>query len=80
VGYLLQRMETFRGLAILTTNYRNAFDPAFTRRLRTVVSFPYPDPALRRTAPFNSRPSLGPAQPDGGEVKGRERVTNSIHR
>lgn len=47
VGYLLQRMEEFRGLAVLTTNARAALDPAFTRRLRTVVTFPYPDPALR---------------------------------
>jgi hypothetical protein len=47
VGYLLQRMEAFRGLAILTTNARGALDPAFTRRLRTVVTFPYPDAALR---------------------------------
>lgn len=47
VGYLLQRMEAFRGLAILTTNSRNALDPAFTRRLRTIVTFPYPDAGLR---------------------------------
>jgi SpoVK/Ycf46/Vps4 family AAA+-type ATPase len=47
VGYLLQRMEAFRGLAILTTNSRSTLDPAFTRRLRTIVTFPYPDPALR---------------------------------
>jgi hypothetical protein len=47
VGYLLQRMESFRGLAILTTNARANLDQAFTRRLRTVVTFPYPDPALR---------------------------------
>ena len=43
VGYLLQRVESFRGLAILTTNARAALDPAFLRRLRVVVSFPYPD-------------------------------------
>jgi hypothetical protein len=47
VGYLLQRMEAFRGLAVLTTNARGSLDPAFTRRLRTVVTFPYPDAALR---------------------------------
>lgn len=47
VGYLLQRMEQFRGLAILTTNARSGLDPAFLRRLRTVVTFPYPDPGLR---------------------------------
>ncbi len=47
VGYLLQRMEAFRGLAILTSNARAGLDPAFLRRLRTIVTFPYPDPALR---------------------------------
>ena len=47
VGYLLQRMESFRGLAILTTNARSALDQAFTRRLRTIVTFPYPDAAAR---------------------------------
>jgi len=47
IGYLLQRMESFRGLAILTTNARSALDQAFTRRLRTVVTFPYPDAAAR---------------------------------
>ena len=43
VSYLLQRMETYRGLAILTTNQRDALDSAFLRRLRFVVSFPFPD-------------------------------------
>jgi len=41
VGYLLQRMESFHGLAILTTNARSALDPAFTRRLRSIITFPY---------------------------------------
>jgi len=43
VSYLLQRMEAYRGLAILTTNMRAALDPAFLRRLRFVVQFPFPD-------------------------------------
>ncbi len=47
VGYLLQRMEAYRGLAVLTTNQRSALDPAFLRRLRFVVQFPFPDEALR---------------------------------
>ncbi len=49
VSYLLQRMEAYRGLAILTTNQRSALDPAFLRRLRFVVQFPFPD-APQRTA------------------------------
>jgi ATP-dependent 26S proteasome regulatory subunit len=36
-------MEAYRGLAILTTNVKSALDPAFLRRLRFVVSFPFPD-------------------------------------
>jgi ATPase family protein associated with various cellular activities (AAA)/winged helix domain-containing protein len=47
VSYLLQRMETYRGLAILTTNLKEALDAAFLRRLRFVVQFPFPDAALR---------------------------------
>ncbi len=47
VSYLLTRMECYRGLAILTTNLKDSVDPAFLRRLRFVVSFPFPDPAAR---------------------------------
>jgi ATPase family associated with various cellular activities (AAA)/Winged helix domain, variant len=47
VSYLLQRMESYRGLAILTTNQKNALDPAFMRRLRFVVQFPFPDAEQR---------------------------------
>lgn len=47
VSYLLQRMEVYRGLAILTTNLKNALDPAFLRRIRFVVQFPFPDAAQR---------------------------------
>jgi ATPase family protein associated with various cellular activities (AAA)/winged helix domain-containing protein len=47
VSYLLQRMEAYRGLAILTTNQKAALDPAFQRRLRFVVSFPFPAAAER---------------------------------
>jgi hypothetical protein len=47
IGYLLQRMEAYRGLAILTTNMRGALDAAFLRRLRFVVQFPFPDAARR---------------------------------
>lgn len=47
VSYLLQRIETFRGLAILTSNLRGSMDPAFLRRLRFIVTFPFPDAGLR---------------------------------
>ncbi|MGH2370578.1 MAG: ATP-binding protein, partial [Chloroflexota bacterium] len=47
ISYLLQRMEAYRGLAILTTNLKSALDTAFLRRLRFVVQFPFPDAAQR---------------------------------
>jgi hypothetical protein len=47
ISYLLQRMEAYRGLAILTTNQKSALDQAFLRRLRFVVPFPFPDAAQR---------------------------------
>jgi hypothetical protein len=47
ISYLLQRMEAYRGLAILATNMKEALDPAFLRRLRFVVLFPFPDQAQR---------------------------------
>jgi SpoVK/Ycf46/Vps4 family AAA+-type ATPase len=47
VSYLLQRMEAYRGLAILTTNMKSALDAAFQRRLTFVVQFPFPDQQQR---------------------------------
>src|SRR6185369_1424632 len=47
VAYLLQRIECYRGLAILTTNLKSALDRAFLRRIRFVVQFPMPDEAAR---------------------------------
>ena len=47
VSYLLQRMELYRGLAILTTNLRASLDVAFLRRLRFIVEFPFPEAAER---------------------------------
>jgi hypothetical protein len=48
INYLLQRMEGYRGLAILATNMKGALDPAFTRRLRFIVRFPFPSLSDRR--------------------------------
>ncbi len=48
-AYLLQRMESFDGLAILATNLRANIDEAFTRRLDVIVDFPMPDAAQRLT-------------------------------
>jgi hypothetical protein len=49
VNFLLQRMEEFDGLAVLTTNLEAAIDPAFKRRIRFKVHFPAPDAALRES-------------------------------
>jgi SpoVK/Ycf46/Vps4 family AAA+-type ATPase len=47
ISYLLQRMETYGGLAILTTNMKGALDQSFLRRIRFIVQFPFPD-AMQR--------------------------------
>lgn len=49
INYLLQRMEAYRGLAILATNMKSALDTAFVRRLRFIVNFPFPGTAERQT-------------------------------
>src|SRR6185369_16669411 len=49
INYLLQRIEAYRGLAILATNMKGALDQAFLRRLRFLVDFPYPRRAERQT-------------------------------
>ncbi len=63
VGYLLQRMETYQGLAILTTNLKSSLDRAFQRRLRFVVEFPFPD--LREREAIWQR-AFPPATPTEG--------------
>ena len=47
VGYLLQRLEAFQGLVLLTTNFKASLDRAFQRRLRFTVNFPFPHAAER---------------------------------
>ncbi|MET9436356.1 ATP-binding protein [Streptomyces sp. NPDC006551] len=46
-AYLLQRLESFDGIALLTTNLRANIDEAFTRRLDLVIDFPFPDAEQR---------------------------------
>ncbi|MEY2458763.1 MAG: hypothetical protein QOG30_593 [Acidimicrobiaceae bacterium] len=48
VAYLLQRLETFEGLVVMTTNLQNNIDQAFLRRVHVTVEFPLPDPADRK--------------------------------
>ncbi|CAG9170147.1 ATP-dependent zinc metalloprotease FtsH [Cupriavidus laharis] len=60
VAYLLQRVEAYRGLAILTTNFRSALDRAFLRRIRFVVQFPFPDEAAREQIWQRELPASAP--------------------
>ncbi|MDA9504182.1 hypothetical protein XI09_05270 [Bradyrhizobium sp. CCBAU 11386] len=62
VSYLLQRMEAYRGLAVLTTNMKSALDPAFMRRLRFVVQFPFPEQAQRAEIWRRAFPSATPTE------------------
>jgi hypothetical protein len=62
ISYLLQRMEEYRGLAILTTNQRAALDNAFLRRLRFVVEFPFPDSAARADIWRRVFPAIAPVE------------------
>jgi hypothetical protein len=60
IDYLLQRMEEYRGLAILATNMKSLLDQAFLRRLRFLVDFPLPGPAERRSIWTKSIPPAAP--------------------
>ena len=60
VSYLLQRLEIYRGLAILTTNRKSALDTAFLRRIRFIVNFPFPDAGQRAQIWANIFPAETP--------------------
>jgi hypothetical protein len=62
VSYLLSRMEAYRGLAILTTNLKDALDPAFLRRIRFIVQFPFPDQAERESIWHRIFPAAAPTE------------------
>jgi len=81
VNYLLQRLESFRGLAILATNQKGALDGAFLRRLRFVVNFPFPGVAERKAiwaSVFPAQMAVAPLDLDrlarlaltGGSIQG----------
>ncbi|MHB1057964.1 MAG: ATP-binding protein [Rhodanobacter sp.] len=81
VNYLLQRLESFRGLAILATNMKGALDGAFLRRLRFVINFPFPGVAERRAiwaSAFPAQAAVGALDLDrlarlpltGGSIQG----------
>lgn len=60
VSYLLQRMESFSGLSILTTNLKESIDEAFFRRIRVSVAFPFPGPELRERIWRRAFPARAP--------------------
>jgi SpoVK/Ycf46/Vps4 family AAA+-type ATPase len=62
VSYLLQRIESYRGLAILTTNLKSALDTAFLRRIRFIVEFPFPDATQRARIWERAFPSATPTR------------------
>ncbi|MET1133295.1 MAG: ATP-binding protein [Aeromicrobium sp.] len=64
VAYLLQRMEAFEGIAILTTNLKQNIDDAFLRRLRFLVDFPQPDAEAREAIWQRAFPSRAPLAED----------------
>jgi SpoVK/Ycf46/Vps4 family AAA+-type ATPase len=64
VAYLLQRLETYEGLAVLTTNLRGNIDEAFVRRLDCVLEFPLPEEAERLQIWKRSLPPEAPLADD----------------
>ncbi|MBS0562738.1 MAG: ATP-binding protein, partial [Proteobacteria bacterium] len=63
ISYLLQKMEEFEGIAILSTNLQKNLDDAFTRRLAFIVHFPFPEAAERRRIWDVSWPAALPRAP-----------------
>jgi AAA+ superfamily predicted ATPase len=72
-SYLLQQMEQFDGVVLLATNLRQNLDDAFTRRIRFIVEFPFPDAGRRARIWRAHIPAAAPVAPDVDvEVLGRE--------
>jgi hypothetical protein len=63
-AYLLQRLERYEGVAVLTTNLRSQLDKAFTRRFEYIVEFPEPDAAVREALWQLHLPATAPLAPD----------------
>jgi len=64
VAYLLQRMESFEGVSVLTTNVEQHIDEAFKRRLRTKIHFPMPNAGTRTELWRRQVPPEAPQRPD----------------
>lgn len=64
IGYLLQKMEEYEGVAILATNLRQNLDEAFVRRMQFIVEFPFPDEERRRRIWQVTFPKETPVAPE----------------
>jgi hypothetical protein len=84
INYLLQRMESYRGLAILATNMKSALDSAFLRRLRFTLDFPVPSAGDRqfiweRAFPAAMLEALGHPEIDYARLASLKLVGGNIH-
>lgn len=80
VGFLLQCIESFEGLVILTSNMPGLIDPAFRRRLTMTVYFPAPDEAARFQLWKKIWPSAAPlgSDIDFGALATQFKITGGI--
>lgn len=80
VNYLLQRIEAYRGLAILATNLKGSMDSAFLRRLRFIIDFPFPSLESRKQMWQKVFPPQTPVEALDYDHLGRMNLTGgSIH-
>lgn len=80
INYLLQRIESYRGLAILATNMKSSLDSAFLRRLRFIINFPFPGKLERKRMWQKVFPEETPVESLDFERLGRLNLTGgSIH-
>ena len=80
INYLLQRIEAYRGLAILATNMKSALDRAFLRRIRFIVNFPFPSQSERKRLWQKVFPPETPTEGlDYNHLKGLNLTGGSIH-
>ena len=79
VNYLLQRMEDYRGLAILATNRKSDLDQAFLRRLRFLVDFPFPDADQPPPHLAEGLPASGASGGSGRSLPGAARDPGRQH-
>lgn len=75
INYLLQRIEAYRGLAILATNMKSSIDPAFMRRLRFIITFPFPDSKERKRMWKRVFPQQTPTQGLDNDLLARLNLT-----